>query len=277
MTEVPQIPLNDGHWVSTLSLGTWLMNGPEAAAAIAGALQAGYRTIDTAARYYNEEAIGQGMRESGLPRDQIQVTTKVRGGDQGYDQTMRACAASCRRLGVEYIDHYLVHWPLPRLDAYVETWQAMIELRRQGLIHSLGVSNFSAAQIDRLTAETGVTPALNQIEMHPHLAQQELRAACAERGVAVQAWGPLGRGKGLLDSAPLQAAAAAHEVSPAQVVLRWLVQHGVAPVPKSAARDRRAQNLDIFSFTLTDDQMSQIDALDQGRRYGKDPAEAEEF
>ncbi|GAA2174088.1 aldo/keto reductase [Agrococcus versicolor] len=273
----PRIPLADGGWLSTVSLGTWKLDHEAARAAVAASILAGYRQVDTAARYHNELGVGQGIRDAGLADGEVQVTTKVRGGDQGYEETLRAVESSRRILGLDRIDLCLVHWPLPRLDRYVDTWRALVRLREDGVVASIGVSNFSLEQIDRLEAETGVLPVVDQVELHPRLPQAALRAGLAGRGVVAQAWGPLGRGKGLLDAEPLVAAARAHGVTPAQVALRWLVEIGAPPVPKSGDPDRRLANLDVFGFALTPDEHAAIATLETGERAGKDPATDEEF
>ena len=276
MINVPRIPLNDGNWLSAVGFGTWMMNDEQVRSAVVESAQLGYRLFDTAARYHNEAGVGQGIVNSGLPREDIQVTSKVRGGDQGYEETLRAFEATRRNLGLEYVDCYLIHWPLPRLDLYVETWKALIHLRETGAVRSIGVSNFSTEQIDRLISETGVAPAVNQIELHPMFGQPQLRADNAERGVVTQSWGPLGRGEGMLEAEPLAAAAAAQGVAPAQVALRWIYQLGAYPIPKSGDQVRRQQNLDIFDFELTETEMAAIATLESGR-LGKDPAVDEEF
>lgn len=273
----PRIPLADGGWLSGVSLGTWRLDHDAARAAVAESIRAGYRQVDTAARYHNELGVGQGIRDAGLAPGEVQVTTKVRGGDQGYDETLRAVESSRRILGVDAIDLCLVHWPLPRLDRYVDTWRALVRLQGEGVVRSIGVSNFSVEQIDRLVAETGVAPVVDQVELHPRLPQEALRAGLAERGVVAQAWGPLGRGKGLLDAEPIVAAARTHGVTPAQVALRWLVELGAPPVPKSGDAERRRQNLDVFGFALTPAERASIATLATGERAGKDPAVDEEF
>lgn len=273
----PRIPLADGGWLSGVSLGTWRLDHDAARSAVAESIRAGYRQIDTAARYHNELGVGRGIRDAGLEPGEVQVTTKVRGGDQGFDETLRAVESSRRILGVDAIDLCLVHWPLPRLDLYVDTWRALVRLQADGVVRSIGVSNFSLAQVDRLVAETGVAPVVDQVELHPRLPQAALRAGLAERGIVAQAWGPLGRGKGLLDAQPLVEAARAHGVTPAQVALRWLVELGAPPVPKSGDAARRMQNLDVFSFALTPEEHASIATLDTGERAGKDPSVDEEY
>ena len=272
----PTVTLADGTTIPAITLGTWLMDDDAAAEAVADAVADGYRQVDTAMRYHNEEGVGRGLRECGLPRDQVAVTSKLRGGDHGYDATMRAFKATKRNLGLGPVDLYLIHWPLPGQDLYVETWRALIDLRDAGEIRSIGVSNFTPAHIQRLIDETGEAPVVNQVELHPGWRQEELREYCAERGIVVQAWGPLSRGKGLLERPEVASAAEAAGVAPAKVVLRWLGQWGIPSVPKSADPDRRRANIDIFDFELDEAQMRALSSMPQ-ERYGKDPDVHEEY
>ncbi|WP_205739607.1 aldo/keto reductase [Georgenia sp. SYP-B2076] len=272
---VPRLTLNDGHSLPAIGLGTWPMDDDEARTAVAEAIRIGYRLIDTAAKYGNERGVGRGIAESGVPREEVLVTSKVRGNDQGYEETMRAFEDTRRALGLEYLDLYLIHWPLPRLEKYVETWKALVALREDGRVRSIGVSNFTAEHLDRVIGETGVTPAVNQIEMHPAFPQSQMRAADAERGVLTSSYTPLGRGR-LLDAPAVVEAAGFHGVTPAQVVLRWHHQLGVIPVPKSADPERQRENFDIFRFALRAWEMDRITAL-EGSRYGGDPESHEEF
>ncbi|WP_324653464.1 aldo/keto reductase [Georgenia sp. H159] len=272
---IPTLALNDGNRIPAIGLGTWPMN-EEAPGAVRTALELGYRLIDTAAKYENEEAVGQGIVESGVPREQIVVTTKLRGADQGYESTLRAFETSRRKLGLEYIDLYLIHWPLPRVDKYVDSWRAMVKLREDGVVRSIGVSNFTAAHLDRIIAETDVAPAVNQIELHPYFTQAEQRAADTERTVLTESWSPLARNAQLLSEPAVEQIAARHEVENSQVVLRWHIQLGVVPIPKSASPDRQSSNLDVFGFELSDSEMRQISALDRGR-HRLDPDTHEEF
>lgn len=260
----PSFELNDGHRIPMIGLGTWPMN-EEAPAAVRTALEMGYRLIDTAAKYENEEAVGQGIAESGIPREQIVVTTKLRGSDHGYEEALRAFETSRRKLGLDYIDLYLIHWPLPRLDKYVDSWRALVKLRDDGVVRSIGVSNFTAAHLDRIIAETDVAPAVNQVELHPYFPQAQLRAADAERTVLTQSWSPLARSAALLTEPVLEQIAERHGVEVAQVVLRWHVQLGALPIPKSASPDRQRLNLDIFHFELSDSEMNH-DCRTRGRR-----------
>lgn len=272
----PTVALADGHTIPAITLGTWLMDDDTVARAVVEAVADGYRHIDTAMRYHNEEGVGRGLRECGLPRDQVAVTSKLRGGDHGYDGAMRAFKATKRNLGLGPVDLYFIHWPLPKLDQYVETWRALIELRDAGEIRSIGVSNFTPAHLQRLIDETGEAPVVNQVELHPGWRQDALREYCAEKGIVVQAWGPLSRGKGLLELPQVADTAAAVGVSPARVVLRWLWQLDIPSVPKSADPARRRENLDIFGFELDEAQMRALSSMPQ-ERYGKDPDVHEEY
>ncbi|WP_326792945.1 aldo/keto reductase [Streptomyces sp. NBC_00841] len=276
MTETPVHPLIDGRTLPAVGLGTWPMKDDAAEEAVAGALDLGYRLIDTALNYRNETGTGRGIARSGVAREDIVVTTKVPGRHQGYEQTLASFEESRRNLGLDYVDLYLIHWPLPRVDLYVDTWKAMIQLRKDGLVRSIGVSNFTASQLDRLERETGVLPAVNQIEMHPRFPQEELRAVHAAKGIVTESWSPLGRGRDLLADPALVAVAAAHGVTPGQAALRWHTQLGAVPIPKSADPGRQRQNLEIFGFELTADELARISAGPR-RRYGGDPDVHEEF
>ncbi|MFC9112142.1 MULTISPECIES: aldo/keto reductase [Streptomyces] len=276
MTTIPQHSLNDGTTIPALGLGTWPMDDAEAERAVTGALQAGYRLIDTAANYRNETGVGRAVAGAGVPREEIVVTTKLPGRHHGYEETLASFEESRARLGLEYVDLYLIHWPLPRVDKYVGSWKAMIKLREDGLVRSIGVSNFTPAHIDRLEKETGVLPSVNQIELHPFFPQEELRAYHADKGVLTESWSPLGRGSRLLDDLAVAAVADAHGVTPAQAVLRWHVQVGALPVPKSSAPERQRANLDVFGFELDDAQMRTVSDRAH-RRIGGDPEVHEEF
>jgi diketogulonate reductase-like aldo/keto reductase len=272
----PLHELNDGTKLPGVGLGTYPMDDVEAERAVAEAIGAGYRLVDTAVNYRNETGTGRGVRASGVPREEIVVTTKLPGRHHGYDKTLASFEESRKRLGLDYVDLYLIHWPLPRVDKYVDSWKAMIKLRDEGLVRSIGVSNFTAEHIDRLDRETGVLPSVNQIELHPLFPQEELRGQLAGKGVAVESWSPLGRGSDLLSSPEVAAAAQAHGRTPGQIVLRWHVQLGVVPIPKSADPRRQRENLDLFGFELTEREMAAI-AGGPHRRIGGDPEVHEEF
>ena len=268
--------LNDGQPLPVIGFGTYPHRGDDSQVTTAHALEAGYRLLDTALRYGNEAAVGRAVAASGLDRDDILITTKVPGRHHGYDETIKALRESLDNLGTDRVELYLIHWPLPRIDRYVDTWRALIELREQGLARSIGVSNFTEAHLRRIIDETGVVPAVNQVELHPHFPQQQLRAVHAELGILTESWSPLGRG-GLLGEPAIGEIARAHLVSPAQVVLRWHLQLGVVPIPMSADAQRQRQNLDVFGFTLTEQEMATLSGMQRGRMNDQDPDVYEEF
>ncbi|MEU3606669.1 aldo/keto reductase [Streptomyces sp. NPDC035033] len=256
-----------------LGFGVWQVPDDEAAQAVATALEAGYRSIDTAAVYENERGTGQAVAASGIPREELFVTTKLWNSEQGHDSTLRAFDASLERLGLDYVDLYLIHWPVPEKDAYVDTYRAFEKILSEGRAKAIGVSNFLPEHLERLTAETSVVPAVNQIELHPQLAQAESRAFHARLGIATEAWSPLGQGRGLLDVPALVAVARKHGRTPAQVVLRWHLQLGNVVIPKSVTPARIRENIEVFDFELDAEDMAAIAALDEGRRLGPNPAE----
>ncbi len=245
-------------------------SGRETADAVRWALEAGYAAIDTAAFYGNEASVGKGIQESGVSRSDVFVTTKVWNTDQGYDATMKAFDKSMSELQMDYLDLYLVHWPIK--GKYKETWKALEELHAQKRIRSIGVSNFEPHHLEDLIADAKVAPAVNQVELHPYLQQRHIREACAKHNVAVTAWSPIARGK-VLDDDVIKGVAKKHGKNPVQVTLRWELQHGIITIPKSVHRDRIVENADIFDFTLSDEEMAQIDALDRGNdgRIGPHP------
>lgn len=269
--EVPTLTLNDGAEIPQLGFGTFRIPPEDAERVVLAALEAGYRHIDTAAIYGNEEGIGRAIAASGIPRDELYITTKVWNSDQGRDSTLRACDASLRRLGLETIDLYLIHWPVPARDRYVETWRALEELREQGRVRSIGVSNFQVEHLERLRDETGTVPAVNQIELHPYLQQAELREYHRRHGIVTEAWSPLAKGGELLSDPAIVAIAAAHEVTPAQVVIRWHLELGNVVIPKSVHEERIRANMAVFGFALDDEQRAAIAALDRGLRTGPHP------
>ncbi|MGW8064117.1 aldo/keto reductase [Streptomyces ziwulingensis] len=276
MISIPTHPLNDGTALPALGLGTWPMTDDEARRAVREALETGYRLIDTAANYRNETGVGRGLADSGVPRDEIVVTTKLPGRHHGYEETLASFEESRARLGLDYVDLYLIHWPLPRVDKYADSWKAMLKLREDGLVRSVGVSNFTAAHIERLERETGVLPSVNQVELHPLLPQDELRAFHERKGIRTESWSPLGRGSDLLDDPALAEVAGAHGVTPAQAVLRWHTQLGAVPIPKSSDPGRQRANLDVFGFELDAGQMRAV-ADRAHRRIGGDPEVHEEY
>jgi 2,5-diketo-D-gluconate reductase A len=257
-----RINLNDGRAIPQLGLGLWQTSN--AAEIVAAALETGYRHFDTAAIYGNEAEVGQGLRAA--RREDIFVTTKVWNDAQGFDSTLKACRESLTRLSLDYVDLYLVHWPAPRRDLYVDTWRALIRLREEGLARSIGVSNFEPEHIERIVAETGVTPAINQIELHPRFQQNRLRDFHAKHGIATESWAPLGRAQVLSDPV-IAGIASKHARTPAQVVVRWHMDEGLVVIPKTSRRERLRENFAVFDFALDAADLAAIAALDspQGR------------
>lgn len=264
------LALNDGHTIPQPGFGLWQVPPDQTARVVRDGLAAGYRLIDAAAIYGNEEGLGEGLRTTDIARDRIFVTTKVWNDHHGYDAARRAAHESLQRIGCGYLDCLLIHWPCPDHDRYVETWKALIALRDEGLVRSIGVSNFMAPHLERIIGETGVTPVLNQIELHPRLIQADLRALHARLGILTQSWTPLGQGKTFAAPA-VQAAAARTAKSPAQVILRWHVQLGCSVIPRSTRAAGLAENLSLWDFALTEAEMAAISLLDAGERTGPDP------
>ncbi len=271
MSKVPFITLNNGVSMPQLGFGVWQVPDDKAAAAVGTALREGYRSIDTAAIYGNEAGTGQALRASGIAREELFVTTKLWNRDQGYDSTLRAFDASLERLGLDYVDLYLIHWPLPSREKYLDTWRAFEKIHADGRARAIGVSNFQPAHLRRLLDSASVVPAVNQIELHPNLQQAGLRAVHAEHGIATEAWSPLGQGKGLLDNPVIASVAARHGVTPAQAVLRWHLQLGNLVIPKSVTPSRIAENIDVFGFELDEADLAALAGLDNGTRLGPDP------
>ncbi|MDI9883009.1 aldo/keto reductase [Streptomyces sp. HNM0645] len=272
MSKVPSITLNNGVAMPQLGYGVWQVPDDEAAKAVGAALEAGYRSIDTAAVYENEKGTGKAVAASGIPREELFVTTKLWNADQGRDSTLRAFDASLSRLGLDYVDLYLIHWPVPSKNAYVDTYKAFETILAEGRARAVGVSNFRPEHLERLLGETSVVPAVNQIELHPQFQQAESRAFHAKHGIATEAWSPLGSGRGLLEVPTIVAVAQKHGRTPAQVVLRWHLQLGNVVIPKSVTPSRIRENIDVFGFELDDDDLAAFAALDEGRRLGPDPA-----
>lgn len=270
-TVVPMIELGGGVQIHQLGFGVFKVPADQAKSAVLTAIESGYRHIDTAALYANEEGVGEAMRESGVPREELFVTTKVWNSEQGYDKAIASAEASLGRLGLDYMDLLLVHWPMPAVDLYVDTWKALIEVQKRGLTRAIGVSNFHEPHLQRVIDETGVTPCINQIELSPYLQQKEVRAAGDRLGVVTESWSPLARGGDLMADPVIAAIAADLGVTPAQVILRWHLQIGAVVIPKSVTPARIRENFDLFGFELSADHMAQIDGLDRDGRIGPNP------
>lgn len=274
----PTKPLNDGGSIPAIGLGTFGMTGEPGIAAVVSGIQTGYRLLDTGLRYENEREVGEGMRRSGIDRGELMVTTKLRGRDHGYEETLRGFEESRANLGLDYVDLYVIHWPLPRYGRYVDSWRAMIHLRDEGLIRSIGVSNFTSKHLSRLIDETSVVPAVNQIELHPQFPQAAQLAVDESLGIVTESWSPLADQRSGLTTHPvITTVARAHHVTPSQAVLRWHLQRGAVPIPKSSNPERQRENLDVFSFELADAEIQSISSLESGRLWGADPDDHEEF
>ncbi|TGD20344.1 aldo/keto reductase [Levilactobacillus suantsaiihabitans] len=279
MTTIPNVTLNDGYQMPAIGLGTFQVRGGQGVNQILAAIHDGYRSLDTATNYDNEGAVGEAIRRSGIPRAEFFVTSKLPGKYHQYADATMAIQESLYRLGLDYLDLYLIHWPLPKRDHYVEAWQAMIDARQRGLIRSIGVSNFEPAHLDRLINETGVTPAVNQIEVHPYWVQKAMVAADQQRGIVTSAWSPLGRGSAALQEPLIQQLAQKYDKNVGQIILRWHVQRGIVPIPKARNLNHQRTNLALFDFALTPDEVAAIDGLNRpdGRLEGQDPNTYEEF
>ncbi|MDX6722653.1 MAG: 2,5-diketo-D-gluconate reductase [Solirubrobacteraceae bacterium] len=268
--QVPRLTLRGAIDIPQLGFGVFQVPPEDTAEVTARALEVGYRHIDTAAGYENEAGVGEAVRASGLDRGEVFVTTKCPNDSHGYDEARAAFADSQERLGIGYVDLYLIHWPVPSRDRYVETWKAFIDLQSEGSVREIGVSNFQPAHLQRVIDETGVTPSINQVELHPYLQQRELRTEHERLGILTEAWSPLAQGE-VLDDPTITRIAADHGKTPGQVVIRWHLQLGNVVIPKSVTPERIAQNFDVFGFELSDDDMAAIEALDRGHRTGPDP------
>ncbi len=279
MIKIPDVTLNDGYKLPALGLGTYQIRGGEGVQQILAAIKDGYRALDTATNYDNEGVVGEAIRKSGIPRSQFIVTSKLPGKYHQYDEATKAIQESIYRLGVDYLDLYVIHWPLPKRDHYVEAFQAMIDAKKRGLIRSIGVSNFEPEHLDRVIKETGVTPAVNQIEVHPYWVQERMLEEDRKRGIVTEAWSPLGRGSAALKEPIIQKLAEKYHKNVGQIVLRWHIQRGIVPIPKSTNLNHQRANLDVFDFELTTDEIHEINGLNKqdGRIDGQDPNVYEEF
>ncbi|MFD1887219.1 aldo/keto reductase [Paenibacillus wenxiniae] len=280
-SEVPMMTMNDGHKVPAIGLGTYSLNGYKGADAIRQGIDTGYRLIDSAFNYENEGAVGKAVQDSSVPRDQLHICSKLPGRRHGYDQALVTIEESLLRTGLDYFDLYIIHWPNPKTDKYVEAWQAMIEARKRGYVRSIGVSNFLPEHLERIIRETDVVPCLNQIELHPYFEQAEQRKFHEQHNIITESWSPLGRGRGesVLEDEAVRAIAEAHGKTPTQIILRWHTQLGAVPIPKAGSAEHQKENMSIFDFELTAEQMSVISAFskENKRLWDQDPAEYEEF
>lgn len=276
MSPVPNLALSTGSDtidLPQLGFGVWQVPEDEVEAAVSHAIKTGYRSIDTAAMYQNEEGVGRAIAAADVPRDDLFITTKVWNSNQGRDRTLRSFDTSLAKLGIEVLDLFLIHWPAPARDTYVETWKTLLQLREDGRVRAVGVCNFGVEHLQRLQDETGELPAINQVELHPYLQQGELREFHAAHGIVTEDWSPLASGGGVLTDPIVGEIAAKHGVSPAQAILRWHTQLGNVVIPKSVTPSRIEENFDIFRFELDGEDVSAIAALDRGERTGPDPAE----
>lgn len=271
MQKQPTIRLSDGNHIPQVGLGVWKATNEEAAAAVKAAISVGYRHIDTAAIYQNEIGVGHGIQAAGVNREELFITTKVWNANQGFDTTLKAFDASIEKLGLDYVDLYLIHWPLPKRNLFVDTWKALIRLKEEGRVRSIGVSNFEMTHIERIINETGVKPVINQIEIHPDFQQRGLRQALLTKNIVPEAWSPLGQGK-LLTHPVITDIAKKHQRSTAQIIIRWHIEQGNVVIPKSVHADRIAENFHVFDFSLDQDDKTAIAHLDDAHgRIGSDP------
>jgi diketogulonate reductase-like aldo/keto reductase len=277
--DIPRYTLNDDQTLPVIGFGTYPLRGDDGVKAMVHALEAGYRLLDSAVNYGNEEEVGEAVRRSGLAREDVQVTTKIPGRHHEYDEAIGSVEESLRRLRFDYLDLVLIHWPNPSVGRYVEAWRALVELRKRGLVRSIGVSNFTERHLRDVIDDTGVTPVVNQVELHPYFPQQQMLQVNADLGIQTESWSPLGKRSAPFAEGPVAEAAEQYGVTPAQVVLRWQTQRGSLPLPKSATPQRQRQNLDIFGFELTDAELEAITALARrdGRLFGGDPDTHEEM
>ncbi|MFC3996552.1 aldo/keto reductase [Nocardiopsis sediminis] len=278
-TPIPDHTLNDGTTLPAIGFGTYSLNGAGGVDAMVNAIEQGYRLLDSAFNYENEGAVGEAVRRSPVPRENLRVTSKLPGRHHAYDKAVAAVQESLYRAGLDHYDLYLVHWPNPGRDLYVEAWQALVDLKRQGLLRSIGVSNFLPAHLERMAAETGVVPSVNQVELHPYFPQADLREWHEANGIRTQSWSPLGRAGAVLRDPVIERIAAGHGRTAAQVVLRWHLQLGAVPLPKAAGAARQHENMSVFDFALSEAEMAAVTGLGRpdGRIADQDPAVYEEF
>ncbi|MBD9374700.1 aldo/keto reductase [Rhizobium sp. ARZ01] len=275
MSNTPTITLSDGNSIPQVGLGVWRTPDNIAAPTVRTALAAGYRHIDTAAIYENEEGVGEGIRTSGVDRKDIYLTTKLWNDNQGFDSTLKAFDESLKRLGTDYVDLYLIHWPAPKRHLYVDTWKAFVRLKTEGRARSIGVSNFYPEHIEMIVAETGEAPVINQIELHPDFQQKAARAFQEKQRIVTESWSPLGQGM-LLDNPVIGRIARKHGRTPAQTIIRWHIDNGLVVIPKSVTPSRIAENFKVFDFKLDAEDLAAIDTLDsQDHRIGPDPMTAD--
>ena len=277
--DIPRYTLNDGQSVPVIGFGTYPLRGNDGVEAMVHALGAGYRLLDTAVNYGNEEEVGEAVRRSGLPREDVQVTSKIPGRHHEYDQAIGSVEQSLRRMRFDYLDRVMIHWPNPGVGKYVEAWRALVELRNRGLVRSIGVSNFTEQHLLAVIEDSGVTPAVNQVELHPYFPQQEMLRVHTDLGIQTEAWSPIGKRSAPFAEPPVSDPSERYGVTPALVILRWHLQRRSLPLPKSATPQRQRQNLDLFGFELTDAEVDAITALARpdGRLFGGDPDNHEEM
>jgi len=268
--DIPQIKFSDGHSIPQFGLGVWQVPNKTIVPVIHEAFAAGYRHIDTASAYDNETGVGEAIKNGPVPREELFITTKLWNDCQGYDKTLRAFEESLGNLKLDYVDLYLIHWPVPKIDSYLDTWKAFIKIREEGRAKSIGLSNFHIHHLERIIGETGVVPAVNQVELHPNFQQKKLREFHAKHHIATESWSPLGRGH-LFDNPELKAIAKKHNRSVAQIILRWNIDSGLIVIPKSVTPERIKENVSIFDFKLDVEDMARIAKLDNNERYGPDP------
>lgn len=279
MTAIPEITLNDGLTLPAIGFGTYKLNGAAGVNSIVSAIDTGYRLLDSACNYENEGALGEAIRRSSVPREQLRITSKLPGRHHSYDEALTTIQESLYRAGLDYYDLYLIHWPNPSKDLYVEAWKALIDAKKWGLIRSIGVCNFLPEHLERIIDETGVTPSVNQVELHPYFSQEKQRAWDQEHGILTESWSPLGRANNLLQDQAILKIAENHHKSIPQIILRWHFQLGALPLPKSSSPKRQLENLSVFDFELSESEMQTIASLSRpdGRTFDQDPARYEEF